>query len=302
MQRIIPHLWFEKNPKEAVVFYVSLFGKQSKINNTVTIPNTPSGDCTLVDFELRGYKMQAIGAGPFYKFNPSVSFMLNFNPASDHYAIEELDAIWNALAQGGSILMPLGEYPFSKRYGFVQDKFGVFWQLYLTNIDSEQRPFIIPSLIFAGNMSGKAEEASDFYISIFKNSKRTFITRYSEPNQAGNLMYSEFLLDGQLFVAMDGPLNRDSTFEQAISFIVLCYSQDEIDYFWEKLSDFPENGVCGWLKDKYGFPWQIVPSLLVEMLCNGTPEQIASVTRAFLQMKKFEISILKEAFQNPFIK
>jgi len=152
MQRITPHLWFDKEAKEAAEFYVSVFPK-SKIKNTKTLHNTPSGTVDVVVFELMGQEFQAISAGPLFKFNEAISFMVN------------------------------------------------------------------------------------------------------------------------------------------------CDTQEEIDYYWEKLSAVPEAEQCGWLKDKYGLSWQIVPTAMGEMMTKGAPEQIGRVTEAFLKMKKFDIAALERAYK-----
>ena len=195
--------------------------------------------------------------------------------------------------------MPLQEYPFSKRYGWIQDKFGVSWQLILTNPEGEPRPFIIPSLLFVGDVAGRAEEAGDFYTSVFKDSKRGALARYPagmEPDKEGTIMFSDFQLEGQWFTAMDSAHAHAFAFNEGISLVVRCDSQEEINYYWEKLSAVPESEQCGWLKDKFGVSWQITPSRMDEMMRDGTPEQIKRVTEAFLQMKKFDIATLEQAY------
>src|SRR5437867_8695529 len=122
MQRITPHLWFDKEAKEAAEFYASLF-PNSKITNVTTLHNTPSGDCDVVSFELSGQPFMAISAGPLFKFNPSVSFHVKCRRK------DEVDAIWEGLSRGGKVLMPLGSSPFSERYGWVEDKYGLSWQV-----------------------------------------------------------------------------------------------------------------------------------------------------------------------------
>src|SRR5215831_20317097 len=297
--KITPHLWFNKEAKEAAQFYCSLF-PDSKIKNIKTIRDTPSGDCDIVTFNLSGQPFMAISAGPLFKFNHSVSFILNFDPRKDKDAQKNLDAIWGKLSEGGTTLMPLNEYPFSKRYGWIQDKFGLSWQLILSNPGGEDRPFIVPSLMFAGKVSGKAEEASNYYLSVFKNSKRGNIFHYPggmAPDKEGTVMYTDFILDNQWFTAMDSARQPNLAFNKAISFIVNCNTQAEIDYYWSKLSAFPESEQCGWCKDKYGVIWQITPVALGEMLNNGTPAQAGRVTQAFLKMKKFDVEKLKKVYQ-----
>lgn len=196
--------------------------------------------------------------------------------------------------------MPLGKYPFSERYGWIQDKFGVSWQLILTNPAGEERPAIIPSLLFVGDQCGKAEEAMSFYLSVFKDSRQGLLTRYpagSAPDQEGTVMFADFMLENLWFTVMDSAHNHQFSFNEAVSFMVSCDSQEEIDYYWDKLSAVPEAEQCGWLKDAFGISWQIIPAEMNEMMKKGTPEQLARVTKAFLQMKKFELTELRKAYK-----
>ena len=299
MQKITPHLWFDKEAREAAEFYVSLF-PDSRVTNSTTLHDTPSGDSEIVSFELAGQSFMAISAGPLFKFNPSVSFIVNFDPSRDTNARENLDAVWEKLSQDGTALMPLDKYPFSERYGWVQDKYGLSWQLILTNPEGEERPFIIPSLMFVGEVAGRAEEAIKHYLSIFKNSKMGALARYGagqEPDREGTVMFADFMLEGQWFAATDSAHEHKFAFNEAISFLVNCDSQEEIDYYWERLSADPEAEQCGWLKDKFGVSWQISSTALGEMLTNGTREQIDRVTQAFLPMKKLEIARLEKAYE-----
>ncbi len=298
MQKILPHLWFDKEAKEAAEFYVSIFS-DSKVTNVTTLRDTPSGDADMVSFEIRNQPFMAISAGPYFKINPSISFFVNFDPSKEQDAEKNIDMTWKKLAEGGQVLMPLQEYPFSKRYGWIQDKYGVSWQLILTDPKGEERPEIIPSLLFVGDRYHKAEEAMSFYLSVFKDSKKGNIAYYGpgqEPNKEGAVMFSDFKLLDMWFAAMDSGLEHHFTFSEAVSFIVRCDTQEEIDYYWEKLSAVPEAEQCGWLKDKYGVSWQIVPASMDEMMQKGTPEQVARVTQAFLPMKKFDLAKLQQAF------
>jgi len=298
MPKIIPHLWFDTQAVEAAELYTGIF-PDSRITGTSYLRDTPSGDCDLVFFELAGYAFEAISAGPEFVFNPSISFMLNFDPSRDKKAREHLDAAWDAFSRGGKALMPLDAYPFSKRYGWVQDRFGLSWQLILSNPEGEPRPFIVPSLMFTKAMAGKAEEAIDFYASVFKNAKRGATARYpagSEPDKEGTLMYADVMLENQWFAAMDSAQRHDFAFNEAVSLIVSCDDQEEIDYYWSRLSAVPGAEQCGWLKDRYGVSWQISPAVVADMLANGTREQIDRVTRAFLKMKKYDVATLEREY------
>lgn len=301
MQKIVPHLWFDKEAKEAAEFYVAAFKDlgTSKVNNVITLHNTPSGDADTVSFTLADYDFMAISAGPYFKINPSISFMVNFDPASDEQAKEHLDALWTILSEGGKALMELGEYPHSKHYGWIQDKYGVSWQLMLTNPDGEPRPMIIPSLMFVGDVVGKAREATDFYMLIFPDSKRGGLAPYPagmEPDKESTTMFTDFQLCGQWFAAMDSAREHDFTFNEAVSLLVRCDDQAEIDKYWQALSAVPESEQCGWLKDKYGLSWQISPIVMDEMMAQGTPEQIDRVTQTFLPMKKIDIAAIQAAY------
>ncbi|MFC4799778.1 VOC family protein [Neobacillus sp. GCM10023253] len=298
-QKIVPHLWYDKEAKDAAEFYVNIF-PDSKITDVTTIHDTPSGDSDIVSFELWGQKFAAISAGPFFKINPSISFMVNFDPSRDKDAREKIDEVWNRLSEGGTALMPLDKYPFSERYGWIQDKFGLTWQLILTNPEGEERPPLIPSLLFVSDQCGNAEEAINFYLSVFKDAKQGLIARYPkgmEPDKEGTVMFSEFMLEDQWFTAMDSAHDHKFSFNEAISFMVYCDTQEEIDYYWEKLSKVPEAEQCGWLKDQYGISWQIVPREMDEMMSKSTPDQLARVTKAFLKMKKFDLEELRKAYK-----
>ena len=300
MQKIVPHLWFDTQAKEAAQFYTSLF-PDSAVTNVTTIHDTPSGDADIVSFTLWGHSFMAISAGPVFKINPSVSFMVNFDPAQDPDARTRIDEVWAKLSEGGTALMPLDKYPFSERYGWIQDRYGLSWQLILTDPAGEPRPPIIPSLLFVTPGCDKAEEATDFYLSVFKDgSRRGMMARYPagmEPNKEGSIMFTDFQLLGQWFTAMDGSSTMHHfAFNEAVSFIVKCETQEEIDYYWEKLSAVPASEQCGWLKDKYGLSWQIVPTAMDRMMAEGSDEQRARVTEAFLKMKKFDIAELEKAY------
>jgi predicted 3-demethylubiquinone-9 3-methyltransferase (glyoxalase superfamily) len=306
MQKIVPHLWFDKEAKEAAKFYTSVFPK-SKIISTSMLTDTPSGDTDVVSFEIWGHRFMSISAGPLFKFNPSVSFIVNFDPllfgsspTADKEAREKIDIVWNKLAEGGQVLMPIDKYPFSERYGWVQDKYGVSWQLMLTDPAGEPRPAIIPSIMFVGSKCGKAEEAINFYCSVFKNSKVGAMHRYGKdqaPDKEGTIMFADFQLEDTWLAAMDSAQQHKFDFNEAISFMVECNDQHEIDHYWKKLSAVPEAEQCGWLKDKYGLSWQITPADMEEMLSKGTREQIDRVTQAFMPMKKLNIAKLQEAYE-----
>ncbi|MBP1745343.1 MAG: hypothetical protein H6Q58_2321 [Firmicutes bacterium] len=290
MQKIVPHFWYDKEAKEAALFYISLF-EQSKLVYTQVIKNPPPyGDSELVSFELAGQQFMAISAGPYFKLNPSISLMVACSSA------EEVDRKWKSLSEGGTELMPLGEYPFSKRYAWIQDRYGLSWQLMLTEAGQDAQK-ITPNLLFSDGACGKAEEAVKYYAEVFENSEIGTISRYAEgeaQSAKAKVNYAAFKLDGVAFSAMDNGYDVDYTFNEAFSLIVNCRDQKEIDYFWERLSAVPEAENCGWCKDKFGVSWQVVPSNMEEILFGGSEEQVQRVTEAFLKMKKFDLEALEK--------
>ena len=291
MQTITPHLWFDKEAKEAAELYTSIF-KHSKIKTVATLHNTPSGSVDLLTIELMGQEFRLISAGPLFKFTPAVSFLVACDTKN------EVDALWNELSKGGSALMELGEYPFSERYGWTQDRYGLSWQvMFMGDRKIEQK--ITPTLMFVGEQCGKAEDAIKFYGSVFHDAKIDHILRYGKddkPDKEGTIKHAGVSLEGEHFAVMDSARAHNCTFNEAISFMVHCNTQEEIDYFWSKLSAEPKAEQCGWLKDKFGLSWQIVPTVMDEMLQDKNEKKLARVTEAFLKMKKFDIAKLKEAY------
>jgi len=290
-QKITPFLWFEKEAEKVAKFYTSIF-KDSKIKNITTLHNTPSGTVEVVTIELLGQEFTIFAAGPLFRFTPAVSFLVGCN------AKEEVDALWGKLSKGGAALMELGDYPFSEKYGWLLDKYGLSWQVMFVG-DRKIKQKITPTLLFVGGQCGKAEEAINFYASIFNNARVGDILRYGKnegPDKEGTIKQAAFKLEGQEFAAMDSAYKHNFTFNEAISFEVRCETQNEIDYYWKKLSADPKAEQCGWLKDKYGLSWQIVPTVLSKMLQDKNREKVARVTEAFLKMKKFDIEGLKKAY------
>ncbi len=293
MEKITPHLWFDKEAKEAGAFYTTVF-PGSRVKNTTTLHNTPSGSVDIVTIELAGQELTLLSAGPLFKFTPAISFLVLCETK------EEVDALWSELSRGGTALMELGSYPFSERYGWTQDRYGLSWQVMYAG-GQPIRQKITPALMFTGAQSGKAEEAIATWTSVFHDSGTGFIQRYgagAEPDQEGTIQFASFTLEGQEFAAMDSAHPHGFGFNEAISLQVHCDNQQEIDYYWEKLSADPSAEQCGWLKDKYGVSWQVVPNEMDAMLARGDQAKIARVTEAFLKMKKFDLAKLREAAES----
>lgn len=290
MEKIVPHLWFDSEARTAAELYISTF-PDSSLAGCTTLHDTPSGSCDILRVRLMGQPFQMINAGPLFKPNPSISFLVGCSTA------EQVDTLSGRLSEGGFSLMPLGSYPFSERYAWVADKFGFSWQLMLKP-DAPQT--ITPTLMFVGDQCGKAEQAVEFYMALFENSRLEHILRYQpedHPDQPGTVKHAGFSLNGQRFAAMDSALDHKFGFNEAVSLMVHCKDQQELDVLWERLSADPKAEQCGWLKDRFGVSWQIVPERMDEMLSEGDPEALARVTRAFLDMKKFDLAALEKAYR-----
>jgi len=226
---IYPCLWFDGKAKEAADFYCSMF-EQSKITAENPI---------VVNFEICGKKFMALNGGPKFRINPSISF---FNVCNTD---EEIDARWKSLSEGGMVMMPLNNYPWSERYGWCQDRYGVNWQLMMGGTMGEIS--LVPALMFNGVNNGRTQEAIDFYISLFPNSSVKAIFRYEkgEPDVEGHIKHAQFILNGELFSAMDSSGPHMFTFNEGVSFVVECDDQAEIDRYWNKLTEGGEESMCG---------------------------------------------------------
>lgn len=298
-QKITPNLWFDTEGEEAAELYVSIFndaelGSITRYDEpSAEVSGQPVGSTLTVSFELEGQQFVALNGGPQFTFNPSISFLVNCPTEA------EVDELWTQLSDGGETLMPLDSYPFSNRYGWTEDKYGVSWQLIFAE-DSQERN-IVPSLMFVGERCGRAEEAITFYTSVFENSEVGGIARYGpdqQPDQEGTVMFADFTLEGQQFAAMDSAQPHEFSFNEAISFNVDCEDQNEVDHFWKTLTaDGGKEGQCGWLEDKFGVSWQITPTVLPELLADEDEEKSQRVMEAMLEMHKLEIAELEAAYE-----
>ena len=299
-QKIVPYLWYEGQAEEAANFYVDAFssvGSPSSIGHvsrygeaTEDVSGIAAGTVMTVDFQLAGQNFIALNGGPEFNFTPAISFFVACDTA------EEVDALYEKLSEGGKTLMPLDAYPFSERFAWINDKYGVSWQLLLGSMAQK----ITPAFLFVGEQFGKGEEAMNLYVSLFEDSATGDIARYGpeDEEQEGKIAHATFTLTGQEFVVMDSGMDHDFTFTEATSLFVSCENQEEVDYFWNKLTaDGGEESVCGWLKDKYGVSWQIVPTRLMELLSDEDPAKAERVTEAMLQMKKIDVAQLEAAYE-----
>lgn len=292
-QKIVPFLWFDTEAEEAVSFYTSCF-KNSKTENitrydaaSAKASGQPENSVMTISFQLNGQQFIALNGGPVFKFTPAISLFVNCETEN------EVDELWKIFSQGGTTLMELKSYPFSKKYGWIQDKYGLSWQLNFTG--SPQK--ITPCLLFTGSRLGKAEEAINYYVSLFKNSEVKTLSRYTAGGhgQEGTVEFALFSLGNEEFIAMESNLEHKFSFTPAISFFVYCDTQEEIDFFWDRLTTGGKEIECGWLEDKYGISWQIVPTVLFKLLYNADPEKAKRSMQAMMKMKKFDIKTLEEA-------
>jgi len=288
MKRIIPYLWFNDQAETAAELYTSIF-PASRIDSVsryhesgAEVSGMPAGSVLSVAFELGGLTMVALNGGPYYNFSPAISFFVNCKTA------EELDQIWERLLPGGEVLMELGSYPYSERYGWLTDRFGVSWQLML----SSEQPLIVPCLLYTQEHYGQAEPALNFYVSEIPSSNVDVIERKDD----GKVLYSAFNLHSQRFTAMESELDHAFTFTPAISFLLECDTQQEVDHFWEAFGAGGEYMPCGWLTDRFGVTWQIVPAELFDLINDYDPVRSERAMQAMLKMQKIDLAALQRAF------
>ena len=280
-QVITPAIWCDGTADEAAQFYTDIFRDASVTEQAPGLAATVS---------IHGFKLSLINGGNQYAPNPSISCILNFDPllfGGEEQARTYLDELYKRLSTGG-VLMELGEYPFSPRYAWVRDRFGMTWQLMLTDPDGDPRPFVIPSFMFGGTNHANAEEATDAWIALFDNAHRGALYRYKEggPLDAGAVMFTDFTLRGTWMAATDSGNFHDFTFTPGVSMIVSCRDQEEIDRYWAGLSAVPEAERCGWCVDRWGVSWQIVPHNIAELMAN------AATRDKILHMGKIDLTKL----------
>lgn len=304
MQKIIPNIWFagEDEVNGAIELYTSLFDN-SKVRHTMhygkssaEVSGQPEGSVLTVEFELDGYRLVGINGGSAFKPNPSVSMSVQCETE------EEIDTLYKALSERGRVLMPLDKYEWSDKYVWLQDRYGVSWQLNLSPDWSKVEQRLAVALMYVGENAGRAEEAMGMYTSVFPDSSVDFVARYEKgegvEGDEGKVKHAAFHLSGQEFMAMDSAMKEhEFNFTEGMSLLIECGTQDEIDYYWEKLTEGGEESVCGWLKDKFGLSWQIATPVLDKMIRDGDPEKSERAMKAMLTMKKLDIAELERAYR-----
>lgn len=299
MQKITPFLWFDNNAEDAVNFYTSLFGDSKILTITrydeagAKVSGQKAGSAMTVAFKLEGQNFTALNGGPYFKLNQSISFFVYCESDA------KIEKTYKKLSEGATVIFPLDKYDWSPRYAWVIDKFGLSWQLDVDKINNSQK--ILPAFLFVNDKVLKVKEAINYYSTVFPDSKTIMEWPYDKSAGLpdGTLLFAQFKLADHLFNAMSGQGQHNFDFNEAFSFVVNCKDQDEVDYYWNKLtSDGGMESQCAWLKDKFGVSWQIVPNRLIELLSDPNPAKAQKVMMAMLQMKKIIISELENAYKN----
>lgn len=282
IKEITPCLWFnpeKSGAKEAAELYCSVF-ENSKITAQSPI---------VTEIEVSGQRFVLLDGGPMYQPNPSISFFYICESE------QELDRIWKTFSKEGNTIMPLGRYPWSEKYGWIADKFGISWQLALGKV-SETGQKITSCLTFTGKQYGRVDEAIAHYSSVFKHVSIDGILRYGAnelPDKEGLVKHAQIAIDGQKMMFMESASEHQFTFTEGISFTIYCETQEEIDYYWDKLTESGEESMCGWLKDKFGVSWQIIPTMLGKIMSD--PAKAGKAAQAFMSMKKLNIEQIVQA-------
>lgn len=275
---IYPCIWFNGNAKEAAELYCSAFeDAELKV-------------CTpmVVTFYIKGKQFMGLNGGPNFRPNPSVSIFQICETQA------EIEKAWSILTAEGKVMMQLDAYPWSEKYGWVEDKYGVSWQL-MIGMPGQEKADVFPALMFTGEQHGKAAKAMDFYTSLFPNSSIGMVSKYEAGEQdiEGYIKHAQFYLDGYKIAAMDSSMGHNFEFNQGMSLVISCDTQEEIDFYWLNLTEGGKESMCGWCQDAYGLWWQVVPSTLGSFMTN--PAKAPKVMEAFMKMKKFNIAELEEA-------
>lgn len=280
---IFPCLWCNGDAKEAAEFYCQVFGGKIAVDTPVVI-----------NIELFGQKLMLLNAGPQFEKNPSISFLINC--ASE----EDVQHYWDMLSEGGMALMELDSYPWSKKYGWIKDKYGATWQLYFGEMQDQK---MVPTLMFMHKNNGKAMEAMEFYTSTFPDSKIEGVLKYKDGGENGenpeNVQHAQFVINNYMLSCMDSSFDHKFDFNEGISLVMMTNDQKETDHLWNTLiSGGGRESMCGWLKDQYGVSWQIVPKRLIELMNDSNPEKSQKVVQAMLKMQKIVIADLEAAYKS----
>ena len=281
---IFPCLWCDGNAKQSAEFYCKVFNGRITADSPV-----------VMNIDLFGQKLMLLDGGPHFEKNPSVSFMVICETE------DEVQRYWDHLLEGGKVLMALDSYPWSEKFGWVNDQYGASWQLFLGEKTNDQK--MVPTLMFMHQNNGKAMEAMEFYTQTFPNSTIGNILKYKdggEPNEnPENVQHANFAIDGYNVYCMDSSYDHKFEFNEGVSIVIMTDDQEETDRLWNILtSGGGRESMCGWLKDKYGMSWQIVPKRLIQLMNDSDQEKAQKVVQVMMKMQKIIIKDLEEAYQS----
>lgn len=297
MQTIYPCFWYDFTAEEAADLYQQALPNTSVVSTlhypTEELPAFQQGFAGLplmIELDIDGFTISLFNGGDAFTPNPSFSLMLVFDPATNPVAEEALRHAAKTLGKDGKTVMQLGQYPFSPLYTWIEDKYGVSWQL-ITPVDSmpDKRPFVLPTFLFGQIDHSRARTALSLYTEVFEDAQIGAVIPYdetAEPVDMGGVVYSEMRLADQWFVAMDAAAEIDFSFTPGASLMVKCTTQEEIDRLWDGLSATPSAEQFGWCRDEFGFSWQIIPNTF-QTLCTN-PQSYA----AMMKMKKIILADL----------
>jgi predicted 3-demethylubiquinone-9 3-methyltransferase (glyoxalase superfamily) len=278
-RKITPCLWYNAQAKEAASLYCAAF------SNAKITAQSP----IVTEINVAGQSITLLDGGPTYKPNASISFYYNCESE------DEFNRVWNAFTKEGTIFIAAAKYPWSEKYGWVSDKFGVSWQVGIMK-QGQVLEKIIPCFMFTGDQYGNAEKAIAHYTTIFENAKVDSIQRYGSnelPDAEGKIKHAEILINNQRFMLLESAQSHGVEFSEGISFTIQCETQQQIDYYWEKLTESGEESMCGWLKDKFGVSWQIIPTILGKLMSD--PAKAGKAAQAFMSMRKLNIEQIVQA-------
>ncbi|MDX1447045.1 VOC family protein, partial [Lishizhenia sp.] len=261
---------------EAARFYTEY------LHNVQLISESPF----LIGLSIDGTRVTLMNGEGVDKKSPSFSFYYLFETE------QEFDRVYQKFIEEGKILMPLDQYPWSEKYTWVEDKFGVTWQLALGNLELVNQR-VSPFLTFSGDNFGRGEQALNLYQSLFEDFQSGGILKYdaqSGKDSEGKIQHTQFRINDTMVMLSENPESHTWNFSEGASFMLLCDTQEEIDFFWNELSTGGEEMRCGWLIDQFGVSWQIIPSVLGDLLQDQS--RIEAVSEAFLGMKKIDIDTL----------
>ena len=297
-QRIVPCIWLDDQAEAAASFYAATF-PNGRIEALMRYPRgapnpagRPPGSVLTVDFSVAGLRLTLLNAGPSHRPNPSVSF---------HVVLPEeeaVDALHAVLVEGGMEAMPLGAYPWSPRYAWVQDRFGVSWQL-MARADVAEAT-ALPALMFAGPHHGRARDAITLYATVFPDTRVGHVTDFGEDEggEAGTVKQAALDLFGQPLVAMDGGAFHAFGFDEGVSLQVYCTDQAEVDRFASALAaEGGEEGPCGWVRDRFGLWWKVVPEVVQHWLTVDDEAARERVFHALMPMRRLDLATLERAFR-----